>query len=206
MTLTGVTAAAFENTVYVESFKETVASSIDGVSSDDVYNVVALDVQLNSTDDDSRRQLSTSGVAVDYDIVVIASDFTDHSVSDFLDLVVAEQTTAIDSGDFATTLEQNVAATNDTAALVHAQATVPQAIEASVSTTLAPSSSPTPVPTPVDSGSSKKSSSSGEDMLSIMLPVLVAALLAFIFTAFRTIRKHRTRARVAATNDPSPFK
>jgi len=99
-------------------------------------------------------------------------------VTGFLDLLVVEQQTDfIESGECSATLEAEVAAVNDTAALTFAQSTVAESIEAAITLTLAPSHAPT---ASSDSGGSKESSAK-HDYIPILIPFTFA--IAAIFTA-----------------------
>ena len=153
-TVAGVTADAFQNTVFVDAFKTTVAAAITGVDADMVTNLRVDGVPVN-------RRL-TGGVEVTYEIVVPAATAAASGYDD-VDALSSGVSTSLEAAaeTFVETVQNEVAtiaaaapvgspeAAEAAAAATHAEAiTTVSAPVVVVSQTLAPTPRPSPAPSP----------------------------------------------------------
>ena len=153
-TVAGVTADAFQNTVFVDAFKTTVAAAITGVDADMVTNLRVDGVPVN-------RRL-TGGVEVTYEIVVPAATAAASGYDD-VDALSSGVSTSLEAAadTFVEEVKNEVAtiaaaapvgspeAAEAAAAATHAEAiTTVSAPVVVVSQTLAPTPRPSPAPTP----------------------------------------------------------
>ena len=153
-TVAGVTADAFQNTVFVDAFKTTVAAAITGVDADMVTNLRVDGVPVN-------RRL-TDGVEVTYEIVVPAATAAASGYDDVDALSTGVSTSLEAAADtFVEEVKNEVAtiaaaapvgspeAAEAAAAATHAEAiTTVSAPVVVVSQTLAPTPRPSPAPSP----------------------------------------------------------
>ena len=153
-TVAGVTADAFQNTVFVDAFKTTVAAAITGVDADMVTNLRVDGVPVN-------RRL-TGGVEVTYEIVVPAATAAASGYDD-VDALSSGVSTSLEAAadTFVEEVKNEVAtiaaaapvgspeAAEAAAAATHAEAiTTVSAPVVVVSQTLAPTPRPSPAPSP----------------------------------------------------------
>ena len=115
MSVTGVSAAAFENDKYVAAFKGAIAATLANVDKDDIS-----DVRVVASS--SRRRLAET-LVVAYDVVVFEEDLGGATADEFRAEVAGELEAAVESGAFATDLEAEAAASGDALVVAYAEAT-----------------------------------------------------------------------------------
>lgn len=124
MSVTGVSAAAFENDKYVAAFKGAIAATLADVDKDDIS-----DVRVVASS--SRRRLAET-LVVAYDVVVFEEDLGGATADEFRAEVAGELEAAVESGAFATDLEAEAAASGDALVVAYAEATTVVDVEVEV--------------------------------------------------------------------------
>lgn len=139
--MNGISSSQFlSDSIYTQTFQQTVASTIVGTNADNVI------VQSVTDTSGSRRKLisTTMGIEVNFTVALVTALYGMNPVAAY-SAVTSQLVTNVQSGSFASQLIQNAAVNGATALQLVSVSAVAVANKATQSPSLAPTAKPTPI-------------------------------------------------------------